>query len=161
MNDFERRFLDILQTSQYIAGVARQGGKIVAIDYFAYNTKIDSNGSAIPDDATVSGFLQVQADSDFVMSYIAADAIDAAGTAVLDDPVITAQITDTGSGKTFFSNPTLLSLVTGKGGFPFLLPAPRVVNPNTNIKVDITNRTGANVTAVYISFIGARIYYAN
>lgn len=161
MNDFQRRFLDILQTSQYIASVARKGQTIVAIDYFGYNVQITNAGAAIATGATVSAFIQIQADSDFVASYVAGNVLNAAGTAITANPVCTIQMTDTGSGKTFFSNPTLFGMVTGSGGFPFLLSAPRVLAPNTNVKIDFTNNTGANVASAYVALLGARIYYAS
>lgn len=160
MNDFERRLLDIVKNSSYIASVARADQRIVNIDYFSYNIRLGTTVAAIANGATVSGFAQIQADSDFVLTYIAGDVLNAAGNAINTLASALLQITDTGSGKTFFSEPTLFGMVTGRGGFPFLLPSPRVINPNTNLKVDFTNNTGGVVPGAFISFMGARVYYA-
>lgn len=159
MNDFERRFLDILQTSSYVAQVARQGQRIVNIDYFAYNLRIGTVASTIANGANGQGAVQIQADSDFVLTFMSGDVLNAAGSTVLASPNVLVQVTDTGSGKTFYNEPTLFGLVTGRSGFPYLLPTPRLINPNTNLKVDVTNNTGAATAGIFVSFQGARIYY--
>ena len=75
-------------------------------------------------------------------------------------PLATIQITDTGTGKTFFNQPTFMGLVTGQTGYPFLLPAPRLIAPNTNIQYNVTNLASA-ARNFYLTMIGARLYYAN
>lgn len=160
MNEFERRLLDIVQTSEWIASVARPNGKIINIDYYNYN--IGPQGTAtlsgIALGAAGSGIIQIQADSDFAIAYMSGSVV--VGGAAVANPVSTIQITDTGTGKTFFSAPTLFGLVMGSGGLPFYLPAPRVVAPNTNLQINVTNVAGAGAADYYINLLGARIYYA-
>jgi len=156
MNDFERRVLDVVQSASYIDAVRRKDQKILAIDYFAYNVNIADVPAAT---GTGSGIIQVQSDSDFALVYMSAGVTDQV-PAFVANPMALAQVTDTGSGKTFFSAPALFGLVFGGGGFPFLLPAPRVVAPNTNIKIDVSNFSAATVYDFYFSLMGARIYYA-
>lgn len=155
MNDFERRMLDISQNSAYIAAVARQGQKIIAIDSFAYNLTI----GPVPSTTQAQGIIQIQSDSDFVLIYM--QGVGVVNNAIAINPNATVQIQDTGSGKTFFNQPTQLSLSFGNTGFPFILPSPRVIAPNTNIKVDITNIFSAADSTYYFSFWGARVYYAD
>lgn len=155
MNEFERRALDIAQYSAYLAAYARDSKKIVNIEYFTYNV----NTGALAAGAGTQSIIQIQSDSDFVMQYMSGVAA-VAGGSVDALPNVTVQITDTGSGKTLFSNPTILGLVMGAGGFPFLMPAPRVFAPNTNVKFDLVNQSGTNYGSVSLSMIGARIYYA-
>lgn len=155
MNEFERRALDIAEMSAYLAMYARQNQKIVDIEYFTYNTTtgpINAGGVA-------QSIIQIQSDSDFVVQYMSGVAT-VAGTTFYN-PLISVQITDTGSGKTLFSNPALMNLVMGSQGFPFVLSAPRVFAPNTNVKFDFVNRGVTNYTSVDVSMIGARIYYAD
>lgn len=160
MNSFERQLLNVMQNSSYIAAVARNNQQILAIDYFAYNLgpNINAAFAGIANGAGASALVPIQADSDFVLTYLSGNVV--GGGAVLNNPLATLQLTDTGTGKTFFNQPTLFTLVTGNGGFPFLLPSPRVISPNVNIKADIVNNTGA-AADVWLSLIGARIFYAS
>lgn len=152
MNDFERRLLDVTQSHAFIQQVKRQGQNIVAMDFFSYNAAIENVATGATGQATV----QVQSDSDFVMTYMSAQVISAG--AVVGNPLLTVQVTDTGTGKTFFSSEVFMSLAFGSGGFPFLLPAPRVIAPNTNLLVNLTNTSAATYTT-YFSFFGVRVYY--
>lgn len=152
MNEYERRALEIAQNSSIIAAIAREGRSIVNIDSFAYNLRIGTVAVPIAANGVASGATQIQADSDFVLVYMSA------GQRVGSQ--LTAQITDTGSGKTFFNEQTLVANIFGNGGFPLLLPQPRVINPSTNLKVDVTNLTAIAETGLFISFWGARIFYA-
>lgn len=154
MNDFERRALDIAQSSSYLALYAKSGKNIIGIDYFGYNTTLLGVVAA----GSASNTTQIQSDSDFVVVYMSANAITAA--AALPFLAATLQITDTGTGKTFFNQPALMGLIMGQGGYPFLLPSPRVIAPNTNVKFDITNLSGTT-NDYYISMLGARIYYGS
>lgn len=156
MNEFERRLLDTVQNSTWIAAVARPNQKILGIEYYNYNTMFSQIAVA----ATVQNVIQIQSDSDFAMSYMSGSAVDLVVGAVQNQPVATIQITDTGSGKTFFSAPTLFNLVMGSGGLPFYLPAPRVVAPNTNLQISINNVAAARAQDFYVNLLGARIYYA-
>lgn len=154
MNEFERRLLDAVQQSAWIASVARPNQKIVDIEYYNYNTFIGAVVAGTQDQSVI----QVQSDSDFAITYMSG-AVVIAGAAVAT-PIATLQITDTGTGKTFFSAPTLFSLVMGNAGLPFYLPAPRVVAPNTNLQFNFNNIGAAGPADVYINLLGARIYYA-
>jgi hypothetical protein len=154
MNEFERRLLDAVQNSAWIASVARPGRTILDIDYYNYNTSILGLVTA----TTSTAVIQIQSDSDFAIAYMSGAAIVAG--AVQNDPVALIQYTDTGTGKTFFQNPTLFSLVEGNNGLPFYLPAPRVLAPNTNINVTITNNIGSTAD-FFVNLLGARIYYAS
>jgi hypothetical protein len=161
MNDFQRRYLDILQSTDYISSVARPGRKIVNIDYFAYNNRIGTDTVPIANGAIGQGQIDFQADSDFVLTYMSAAVQNAAGGALIFNPNCTVQLTDQGSGKTFFNTPTLMALAFGGGGFPFLLPSPRVMNPNTSMLIQVLNSTGGNLFGIYTVFHGARIFYAD
>lgn len=150
LNLFERRALELAQNSALLASVAREGQKIVNIEFFSYNIRFGSLAAA----ASTQGRIQFQSNSDFVISYMS-------GTANGTD-LVEVQITEGGSGKTFFSQPTLLQLPFGTGGFPFLLPSPKVIEPSTNLTLDLTNVSAATtMTSAYFMFAGGRIYYAN
>lgn len=154
MNDFERRFLSLIQNNSWIATVARQNANIINIEPYTYTTIVG------PIDLNASGnnTIQIQSDSDFALTYMSAESVNNAGT-ISARPVATVQVTDTGTGKTYYSAPTLIPLVFGSEGLPFFLPSPRVIAPNTNLNVQVTSLFGTNATTFYFSFMGARIYY--
>lgn len=160
MNEFERRYLDIVQNASYLQAAVRQGQKVINVEYFNYNTRIGTVANPIAAGGQAQGTVQIQSDSDFVLTYISADVTDAAGTTIVTNPGLLMQITDTGSGKTFFSEPTLITLVTGRLGIPFQLPSPRIIPPNTNIQFTLQNLAAVAYSGAFISLLGARIYYA-
>ena len=150
MNVFEVQALSVAQQSSFLASVARQGQKIVRMDNFAYNGNAVNLAAA----ATTQIIINFQSDSDFVIQYVSATSL---GTTQL-----TMQVLDTGSGRTFYNQPTLVSLVAGNNGFPYWLPTPKVVAPSTNLQITLTNiDAAATMTRFDISFSGARIYYAS
>jgi hypothetical protein len=153
MNDFERRFLDVIQTSEFIQTVARPDAKIVATAFFAYNVTIENVVAA----GTGQGVIQIEADSDFVLTYMSAQTVSAG--AIVASPLQRVQVTDTGTGKTFSNVATLQNLWFGNTGFPFLLPGPRVIVPNTNLLVSVENFSAVTYSTDF-SFLGMRIYYA-
>lgn len=158
MNDFERRLLDIYTNSSWIAAVARQNRQVIGIDYFVYNVGPSQGLSQVASTASATGTIQIQSDSDFAITYMSGNQV--VNNAVVTNPISTIQITDTGTGKTFFSSASLFGLVMGSSGTPFYLPQPRVVAPNTNLNFAITNVFSAAAADYYISLTGARIYYA-
>ncbi len=147
MDDFQRRLLDVTQSSTWLAAFARNTPDVLAMDPFVYN----GNVLAVAGGASAEFIIPINSDSDFAMVYMSGQQI-GAGTA-------TVQFTDTGSNKTFYNQPTLFPMVLGSAGFPFLLPSPRLVAPNTNIKVDVTNLSVATPMDFWVSLAGARIYY--
>jgi hypothetical protein len=155
MDEFKRRLLDAIQTGSWIASVARQDRKILDVDYYNYNTSI----AAVASGASGQGNIAIQSDSDFAIAYMSGVAV--VSNSIVALPFTTLQITDTGTGKTFFNSPTLFPLVMGSGGLPFYLPAPRVVAPNTNLQFNVTNQFSAAASTYFINLLGARIYYAN
>lgn len=159
MDDFQIRLLSVMQNSSFIAAVARQDREILGIDYFGYNAGPQqySTLSQIAVGASTTTLVPVQADSDFVLTYFSAAAIQA--NALVTNPLMTIQLTDTGTGKTFFSSSTLVGLISGNNGFPFVLPAPRVIAPNVNVKIDVNLIAGAGPMDLWLSFLGARVYY--
>jgi hypothetical protein len=155
MDEFQRRLLDAVQTGDWIASVAKANKTILNIDFYNYNTTIGPVASG----ATGAATIQIQSDSDFALCYMSGAAV--VNNNAINTPYTTLQITDTGTGKTFFSAPTLFQLVFGTNGLPFYLPAPRVVTPNTNLQINLTNVNSAAATTYFINLFGARIYYAN
>lgn len=160
-DEFQARYLQLLQDSPYIKSVARSGRAIVGIQYYAYNVQVGSIAAPLLLNVSQLGLIEFQADSDFAISYMAGSVRNAAGDVNVYNANVTLQIQDLATGKLFFNTPVVFPLVTGAGGFPFVLPAPRVVNPNSSLQVTVTNRDTANTySGFFLSLHGVRIYYA-
>lgn len=156
MNDYERRVLDCAQFHLDVSDAARQSSQGYIAEYYSYTAKLAANP------AQSQAVIPVQADSDFALIYISLAQFDAAANRFLSGGVIPFQITDTGQGKDLFSAPTIAALTSGGAGpsqnsysgVPFMLPFPRIIPRNTNVKIDIPVPT---TTDVYVSLTGARI----
>lgn len=104
--------------------------------------------------------VQIQADSDFVLTSLAIAVNITANGDMKFNRNLTIQIQDTSTGKNFFSAPCVTSLVGGGGGFPFIFPAPRVLRPNIVLLITGQNRdANVNYNAMFVTLGGTRIFY--
>lgn len=152
MNDYQRRALDIVGGSTYLLSYIRQNQQVQAMDYFVYSTEFDT----VPINTTVTQNIQIQADSDFVVTQMGST--ETGGGNVLPISSALLQVTDNGSGRTFYNQPSFMGLVTGFAGTPFLLSAPRLIPAQAVLKCDLT-AVANNDDTYYLAFMGARIYY--
>lgn len=160
MSKFEDRYLQILQASPYIKAFAKPGRQIASVRYYNYNGRIGAPGAQLDLNIPRVAAIETQADSDFIMTYISLGLLPAAGAALTFNRNVTVQILDLSTGKNFFSQPTIMGLVGGAGGFPYVLPAPRVVNPNTSLQITAVNRdTTVNYLSLFVAFHGTRVFY--
>ena len=91
-------------------------GNVVAKDFYTYpSTVIGIAGGTTANDA-----INIQADSDFILYKLSAFAIEnpvvggqTTSTRVL--PLVTVQITDTGSGRQIFESPVPIPAIFGDG----------------------------------------------
>jgi hypothetical protein len=157
-NIFQQKYLQLLADSPYIRSVAKPGRTIIGLETYIYNVVV---GPPLNNGVDVTATLATQADSDFVMTYLSACANINENDDMRTNRNITLQIQDTSTGKFFFSQPTVLTLVAGGGGFPFVFPAPRVINANTTLQFTCRNRDATtNYNKVFLSLGGTRIFYA-
>lgn len=166
--DFQAAYLRIMQNSPYLASVLKPGRAVVDVQYYAYNGVVGfaSSGANLLPNVTQTTTFDTQADSDFVLTFISACAQETTGAPMSYNDNLALQIQDLSTGKFLFNVPTVMGLVTGAGGFPFVLPAPRLFNPNTTIAVSATNRdtivnAGAGLVNFFYAFHGSRIFYAS
>lgn len=174
MNEFERRLLDTVKFTSWIASFADPAREVVGIENYAYTAAMARGASLTA--ATVDGIdmpLIMDSDSEFIVVYMS-------GAAVVDAPVIVApananriteytpaiaiQVTEQSSGKTFFNIPTPMPLVCGAGGFPFVLSSPRIILPRTTLTVHAEAPDGVDAAVSFsqlqVVLHGAKIYYA-
>jgi len=126
-------------------------------DFFVYTITF---ASLLAGDAT-QGAIQIQSDSDFELSKLTmfADislAAETEATRVL--PLVTVQITDTGTGRQLFANPLPIPAIMGDGRIPFILPVPKVFSANASVAVAVANFSAAIDYGLRICLIGAKIF---
>lgn len=168
MNEFERRQLEIAQNHVDLKDVVAAMKRTAVIEHFGYTAALGSIAAPLVAGVPQSVNIPLQADAYFVLQYVS--------TAVIkpntpfwctDAGNILLQITDTGSGEVLFNTPSLGGILTGtttrpQTGIPLLLPIPRVIKPNTTVKIDVT-QLGVNVTdnqqpvGFFLSLLGSRI----
>lgn len=168
MNEFQRRLLDVVKYTTYIASFADPSRKVLAIEPYCYT--VDQSGLTLTTATAppLSFNLIMDSDSDFVATYMSAAAIIGPGgiaqRQVEFSPSILIQITDQSAGKTWFNGPMPTSLVCGAMGFPFLLSSPRIIRPRTTLSIAPTAAVALSGGSVFTSFFfalnGAKIYYA-
>lgn len=126
-------------------------------DYFVY--QLDFTGLA--GGTTGNGSIQVQADSDFKWIKAThesniANAVQTDSTRVI--PLVTINLTDTGSGRQLMSAPVPIENIYGTGLLPFLLPVPRIFRARSTISVTVSNFTAATTYNIRLSFIGTKLF---
>lgn len=88
---------------------------------------------------------------------------DIAGTALTTDtnvlPLVTVQVTDTGSGTNFFNNPVPIPSVLGNGPLPFVLPSPQFIQPAASLQFAFNNYSaGTTYANLRLQLIGFKVY---
>jgi hypothetical protein len=162
MNEYERRMLDLAQNQMNLREAIASEGRLSLIEYFGYSTTIGSPTDQIAVGDTRQAIIPIQSDSYFILYYISASQQEAGAADVEFADSFSLQITDTGAGKTIYSAPSTADLLVGSAnadalGIPFLLTVPRIIRPNTNIKIDVNNY-GVILDRIFLSFVGAKVY---
>lgn len=149
MTVFSDAYISVVARMSFVKDFARPGSRVVDILPWWYGGKLAA-GLAPATRGVVN--IQTQADSDFICTSLSALN---ASTRV--------QVTDTSTGKTFFNAQTDPITLFGSQGFPYVLASPRLVNPNSNLKVDVFyNPLGfapPNSPDMFFAFGGVRVYY--
>lgn len=181
MNEFERRFIEIAENHLLIKQAVAGAGSNVIIEYYGYPLQIGSAANPLVNGVTQEGFIAIQADAWFVLEYFSLAVCLPNGSTFGDHSQLTQggninlQITDTGAGEDLYNGPGPAALVAGSpagsssgtgtggpGGIPFVFPTPRLIPPNTNIKIDVTQLgltalTNPQPDGVFIMLNGARV----
>lgn len=104
----------------------------------------------------------ISADSDFyctALTYFAdiAGAVQTDSTRVI--PLITVQITDTGSGRQLLDRAQPLGAIFGDGTEPYRLISPRLFQRSTSIQVQLANYSaGTTYVNLFVVFHGFKLY---
>lgn len=163
MQAFERRLIDVAQASATVRDVlmknkTRKGQKLLYIQ--SYNYTAPFTNVAGTSAASVTN-VQTQGDSDFLMCYMSGNLYNASTLARITAPYARLQISDNSTNRTMFDKPVLFGLVTGDGGFPYLLQDPRLIPASTVLQVTLYNdlTVGPITVSGQVSFGGYRAVY--
>lgn len=158
-NAFWTQLLDMVEYTDYVATFADPARRLVDIEPYAY--VID--GEVLPANITAAApqsfITQMAGDSDFLMTYISGFGRPAGNTTLTVNPALLVQILDQSSGRTFFSGPAPMPMIAGQGGFPFLLPGPRVIKARSSLKTTAISAQVQAFSGFYMTFFGARMWY--
>lgn len=120
-----------------------------------------ANFGSLAAGAAAEQTIQILADSHFELQKLSffadiAGAVQTESTRVL--PLVTIQITDTGTGEQLFSIPVPIPAIMGDGRIPFILPTTRLFDPSAAIIVSLVNYSAATAYLTRVALIGAKIY---
>lgn len=108
---------------------------------------------------TVTVNIQVQADSDFVITSLAKVATDSPGQTVLVAFMpATVLLTDTGSGRQIMDRPAHIENYFGTGQFARVMDRPYFIRASSTLGVTLQNLDTVNARAVRCAFHGAKIF---
>lgn len=127
-------------------------------DFFVYDIDFLAIAAA---GGTATGQIQIQADADFELQKLThfsdvAAAAQTEATRVL--PLVTVQITDTGTGRQMFNAPVPIPAMFGDGRIPFILPTTKVFSRNASVSFVLSNYSAATAYNVRLQLIGAKIF---
>ena len=126
-------------------------------DFFVYGI----NFLALAAGAATSGAIQIQADSDFElqkMSFFADIAVGDETQATRVLPLVTVQITDTGTGRQVFNTPLPIPAIMGDGQVPFILPTTKIFSANASVAFSVSNFSGGTAYNLRLLMIGSKLF---
>lgn len=130
---------------------------------FTYTAVFNTAGAAnnVAAGATVTVNVQIDAGSPFLIvsqTYYANTANAAANrqTTVVPDCVVL--LTDTGSNRQLMDVAAPIDSIFGNGQFPYILPEPKLMQANSQLACQITNRDAAAGFNIYLCFNGYKLY---
>ncbi len=146
-----------VQPQQPSAPQAMRVGPQKRRDFFVYTLQFSDLAAG----AATQGAIQIQADSDFELSKFTmfadiAEAVETEATRVL--PLVTIQITDTGTGRALFNAPLPIPAIMGDGRIPFILPVPKIFSANASVAIEVANFSAATEYNIRLALIGAKIF---
>lgn len=126
-------------------------------DFYVYSVSFSSLAAAGTDLQSVN----IEADSNFQCVKLAYFADIAAAAQTYSSrvvPLVTLQITDTGSGRNLFNEATPIPNLFGSGEIPFILPIAREFKANSTVNFSVTNYDAASTYNLYLSLIGVKVF---
>lgn len=126
-------------------------------DFFVYAVSFASLASG----GSANGAIQIQADSDFELqklSFFADEALAAQEQATRVLPLVTLQMTDTGTGRQIFSTDVPIPAIMGDGQIPFILPTTKMFSANSSVSIAVSNYSAATTYNLRLLLIGSKVF---
>ena len=125
-------------------------------DFFVYALEL-----TVTANSSTAGAIQIQADSSFELQKLSffadiALADQTQSSRVL--PLVTLQITDTGTGRFIFNSPVPIPAIMGDGQIPFILPTVKTFSPNSSVQITLANYSAATDYNVNLALIGSKVF---
>lgn len=133
------------------------GPRVIAEDFYVYNIQFQAFTSG----QTQTGFIQIEADSDFLiqkLAYFSNFDDSRVEVQTQDVPLATILIVDTGSGRQLMNNPVPISSMFGSGFLPYILPTPKLFTKNSRINVTVFNFGSVDYEDLWVNFEGKKIF---
>lgn len=134
-----------------------QQAQIIGDDWYVY----ESNIPALASGASATDTINIQANSDFVLYQTIYAAFDGNGNVTYGTrqlPLVTVQLTDTGSGQQLFSDNIPITNVFGTAQRPYVLPSPRRFRANTTLSISYNNFSLGTTYNLFLAFAGKKIF---
>lgn len=159
ISDMQRRLLDIAQNTARLIMErykSKRGTVIGEETYFYTHTPV-----TIATGVTQSVNIPIQSDSDFNAYFVSGLAFNSATGAVIANPYLLYQITDTGTGRTWLSEQAFFSSIVGNGGLPFILQNPTMLRAKSDLQLTYNNLALAAIGVTVQTVIsGIKVFYA-
>lgn len=125
------------------------------LDWYVYNVEFLALAALGQATANVA----VEADANFILVKLSGFADIAAAPQTYNArvvPLVSLQITDTGSGRNLLNGNTAWSNIVGWGEIPYILPIRRKWKANSTIRVQVTSFDPASIYNLRLSFSGIK-----
>lgn len=122
-----------------------------------YWLTLDKGSSSLGTGASSTEFLTCTGDITLVLFNLYAQAFGTSGAGGDVSNVVTAQLLDAKTQRAIQTQPMPLTCIGGTAQNPMRLPTPWIVEPQTQIRVNFQNNSGAPCK-VYLTFHGVAIY---
>lgn len=139
------------------SNLGQVAGTEVIKDFFIY----EEDFNAVASGTSQTGSINIQADSDFVVQKLTYFS-DVSGGAQTDSsriiPLLSVQITDTGSGRNLMESAVPISNIFGTGQIPFILPQPKLFLARSSITISVDNFSNSTTYNLRLSLIGYKVF---
>lgn len=147
-----------MMQTQVVQAIRNQKAPLKGYGYTYSVGGVGSTLAGIASGASAVDILQIQTDAAFMVQALVAFAYNTTTNVELASPVATVQITDTGSGTTFFDEAQFMRSVFGTASLPLILPTPRILSPGSSLNFAVTNVVSANAITYQFSLIGQKLF---
>lgn len=134
-------------------------GNLIGKAFFAYSTRLITSLAA---GANAQRTIQVEANSSFdIMKTVYFCNFNGSANVTAESrplPLVTVEVTDTGSGQRLTKEPVFISNFAGFASLPLIWNQPRTVQANSSIEVSFTNLGAVAIENLQLTFLGQKVY---